>query len=124
MVDPPAPATPAPAPTGETPMSLAEARAVVWQGRASEPRAPMGRMLDAGQLTARDLRWAAERHFNPRVQTAARVLLETPRLGNVRTPRCACSRRTSTAGSAARCRSAEHRRGSQAALRGSRGTRR
>jgi hypothetical protein len=56
-------------------MPAEEAAQVIWQGRPTEPREPMGQMLERGQLTIGDLQWAATRRFNPRVKAAARTLL-------------------------------------------------
>lgn len=56
-------------------LTLDEARQVIWQGRKGMARAPMGGMLESGQLTVADLQWAATAHFNARVKAAAQRLL-------------------------------------------------
>ena len=66
---PPAP----PVGPGDPALSLPAARAVIWQG--SGPRQPMGTLLNAGLITARDLAWAAERAYSAQVRAAARTLL-------------------------------------------------
>jgi len=67
-----APHTTFPAEPG-VPLSLSEARSVIWQGRG--PREPMGVLLDAGIITGHHLAWAAQHAYNARVKVAARTLL-------------------------------------------------
>lgn len=57
---------------GAPPLSLEEARRVRWQVK---PYEPMGRMLDEGRLTRKDLTWAIERAYRDDVRHAARRLL-------------------------------------------------
>jgi len=61
------------APAASLSGDLPAARAVIWQGRG--PRAPMGELLDAGMITARDLAWAAQDAYQAPVRAAARTLL-------------------------------------------------
>ncbi len=57
----------------EQPMSLEDARKVRWNRQ--NPR-PMGELLDEGIISRTDLKWAAERAFNPLQRQAAQVLLD------------------------------------------------
>lgn len=54
-------------------MTITEARQVIWQG--SGPREPIGQLLDSKQISYRDLAWAIDKAYNPRVRAAARTLL-------------------------------------------------
>lgn len=55
-------------------LSLEEAHATPWKG-AQHSGEPMGKLVDQGKLSMRDLSWAVESNFVPRVREAARVLL-------------------------------------------------
>lgn len=54
-------------------MSLDEARRVIWQ---TQPKAPMGQLLDDGIITRTDLEWAARKAFRHEVKRAAQRLLQ------------------------------------------------
>lgn len=54
-------------------MPLQDAEKVIWQGAG--PQEPMGKLVEEGRLTAKDLGWAMENAYNPRVRVAARTLL-------------------------------------------------
>lgn len=55
-------------------MSLDEARRVIWQ---TQPKEPMGQLLDQGRLTRKDLEWAITKAYRADVRSAAqRLLLE------------------------------------------------
>ncbi len=54
-------------------MPVEAARQVIWQGRG--PREPIGKLLDEKRIGHRDLAWAVDGAFNPRVREAARTLL-------------------------------------------------
>lgn len=60
-------------PSTPSPMSLQEARKVLWL--RSNYR-PMGELLDAGYLNARRLAWAAEKAYDAHIRQAAGVLLD------------------------------------------------
>ncbi len=57
----------------ELTMTVEEARKVIWQGGG--PREPIGLLLDNNQIGYRDLAWAVDKAYNPRVRAAARTLL-------------------------------------------------
>ena len=57
-------------------MNIEEARKVVWL--KSNPR-PLGELMDEGYLTEERLRWAAQWAYNPKLQQAAKVLIEAGR---------------------------------------------
>lgn len=67
--------------TEHLPMSINEARKIIWL--RSNPR-PMGELLDEGYLTEARLRWAAEKAFAPELRRASQVLLQS--LGKYETP--------------------------------------
>lgn len=54
-------------------MSLAEARRVIWQ---TQPKEPMGELLDQGRIARKDLEWAINKAFRPDVRRAAQRLLQ------------------------------------------------
>jgi hypothetical protein len=60
-------------PMSEIPMSIEEARAVMW---VRPTRRPLGELLDEGFLTRERLEWAAENAYDVRLKRAAAVLLE------------------------------------------------
>lgn len=55
-------------------MTVEEARATPWKGGQCSGE-PMGRLLDQGKLSLKDLGWAVESNFSAKVREAARVLL-------------------------------------------------
>ena len=55
-------------------MNIEEARTVLW---LKSNHRPLGELLDDGYLTQERLEWAAKWAYNPRLQEAAKVLLET-----------------------------------------------
>jgi hypothetical protein len=55
-------------------MTVSQARAVVWM---RPHQRPLGELLDAGVLTAKDLAWGAKKAFDPRVKRACEVLLNS-----------------------------------------------
>ena len=57
----------------ETPMTIHEARAVMW---LRNNHRPLGELLDEGFLTRARLEWAAENAYDVHLQQAAAVLLE------------------------------------------------
>jgi hypothetical protein len=59
-----------------TPMTVEEARQVLW---ITERRRTLGEMWDEGLLTEQRLTWAVENAYNPRLRQAAAVLLEEMR---------------------------------------------
>src|SRR6266540_6557250 len=68
-----APQQPVPLSTDDPPMSLDQARRVIWPFDA---RQPMGQMLDQHTLTRSKLQWAAEKAKWPDVRRAALRLIE------------------------------------------------
>ncbi len=54
-------------------MPIDQAEQVIWQGAG--PREPMGRLLQEGVLTEKDLAWAMEHAYNRSVREASRTLL-------------------------------------------------
>ncbi len=54
-------------------MTVEEARQVIWQGGG--PREPVGHLLDTNQIGYRDMAWAVDKAYSPRVRAAARTLL-------------------------------------------------
>src|SRR5437762_1376175 len=68
-----APQQPAPLNADDFPMSLEDARRVIWP---FDTREPMGLMLDKGTLTFSKLQWAAEKARWPNVRRAAQTLIE------------------------------------------------
>jgi hypothetical protein len=54
-------------------MPLEEARRVIWQ---TQPKEPMGQLLDQGKLTRKDLEWAIIKAYRADVRRAARRLLQ------------------------------------------------
>jgi hypothetical protein len=60
-------------PNEQPPMSLEEARRVIWQ---TQPKEPMGQLLDQGKLTRQDLEWAITKAYRVDVRRAARRLLQ------------------------------------------------
>lgn len=60
-------------------MTVDQARCVVWpfRTRPNMRGRRIGDLLDAHQLTAEHLSWAIQHSYNPGVQNACRVLLET-----------------------------------------------
>jgi hypothetical protein len=63
-------------------MNIEEARKVIWL--KSNPRT-LGKLLDEGYLTKERLKWAAQWAYNPRLQEAAKVLLNAgqPNAGRI-----------------------------------------
>jgi hypothetical protein len=57
----------------QKPMTLDEARKVMW---LSSHRRPLGELFDEGYLDQSRLEWAAAKAYNPRLQQAAQVLLD------------------------------------------------
>lgn len=64
-------------------MPLDEARRVIWQ---TQPKEPMGQLLDQGKLTRKDLEWAISKAYRADVRRAARRLLEELDQGTMLTP--------------------------------------
>jgi Nuclease-related domain len=60
-------------PLADAPMPLDEARRVIWQ---TQPKQPMGQLLERGKLTRKDLEWAINKAFRPDVKRAAQRLLQ------------------------------------------------
>lgn len=58
----------------ELPMTVEEARQVVWIGKYA-PHEPMGKILDSKELSISDLGWAVQNAYNPKVKAAAFTLL-------------------------------------------------
>jgi hypothetical protein len=54
-------------------MPLDEARRVIWQ---TQPKEPMGQLLDQGKLTRKDLEWAISKAYRSDVRRAAWRLLQ------------------------------------------------
>jgi hypothetical protein len=54
-------------------MPLDEARHVIWQ---TQPKEPMGQLLDQGKLTRKDLEWAISKAYRAEVRRAAWRLLQ------------------------------------------------
>lgn len=47
-------------PDDQQPISLEDARRVIWQ---TQPKEPMGQLLDQGKLTRQDLEWAISKAY-------------------------------------------------------------
>jgi hypothetical protein len=60
-------------PDDQQPLSLEQARRVIWQ---AQPKVPMGELLDQGKLTRKDLEWAISKAYRADVRRAARRLLQ------------------------------------------------
>ncbi len=58
----------------EKPMSLAEARKVMWLRNNYRP---LGELLDEGFLDQKRLGWASEKAYDPKLKQAAKVLLDS-----------------------------------------------
>jgi hypothetical protein len=56
-----------------TGMPLDEARAIIWPFRGI--RKPIGVLLEQGELTVRDIAWASENAYDPRLKQAAQTIL-------------------------------------------------
>lgn len=56
-----------------TGMTLAEAQAVIWPFRGE--RKPVAVLLEKGEVTERDLVWAVQNAYDPRIQQAAKTIL-------------------------------------------------
>ena len=60
-------------PDDQPPMPVDEARRVIWQ---TQPKVPMGQLLEEGKLTRKDLEWAISKAYRPDVRRAALCLLQ------------------------------------------------
>lgn len=58
-------------PANEPPMSLDEARRVIWQ---AQPKEPMGPLLDRGTITRKDLEWALQKAYRSDMRRAIESL--------------------------------------------------
>jgi len=54
-------------------LTLEQARCVIWQ---TQPKQPMGQLLDSGVIGRKDLVWASQKAYRPEVRQAARTLLQ------------------------------------------------
>ena len=61
------------APLADAPMPLDEACRVIWQ---TQPKQPMGQLLDQGRLARKDLEWAIQKAYRLDVKRAAQRLLQ------------------------------------------------
>jgi hypothetical protein len=79
--------TPTSTDSSQKPMSLEEARAVMWLRNDYRYHRPMGELLDEGYLNQSRLEWATENAYDTRIKQAAIVFLASMKQTSTSTPK-------------------------------------